>query len=255
MRKLVLIAGIVALLTISAAAYAETNFASVLSGEAAVEDITQCYVYGTPDGTVYHTDPECLGIQDMDRYTLGEMMEQGRTGCLDCCPTANDFVADFIFGDGDERAGFDAELKEIMDSGEHDYHGAVVMKDAIVYANGRMADQVATIPAYTAIRLDKVYEPLAVYWPYGPATITSVADYSEGPCYIYSDVLLGDISDQVFDSRTLPEGTIFYQRPDTNSHQMVLPKETNVDIIQEYQGWILIRERETKAQLYGFIKE
>ena len=47
------------------------------------------YVYGTPNGQNYHTDPTCRGMTGAQLYTLKSMILAGRPACSTCCESAD----------------------------------------------------------------------------------------------------------------------------------------------------------------------
>ena len=50
------------------------------------------YVYGTANGTYYHTNSSCSGMQGANRYTLRSMISAGRPACPECCAGAETVV-------------------------------------------------------------------------------------------------------------------------------------------------------------------
>ena len=50
------------------------------------------YVYGTEKGKYYHTDPNCSGMKDAQRYTLKSMLLQKREACPKCASAADTVV-------------------------------------------------------------------------------------------------------------------------------------------------------------------
>ena len=50
------------------------------------------YVYGTANGKYYHTDPNCSGMKDAQRYTLKSMLLQNREACPKCASDADTVV-------------------------------------------------------------------------------------------------------------------------------------------------------------------
>ena len=52
----------------------------------------ETYVYGTPKGQYYHTDPTCSGMKDAQRYTLKSMLLQKRSACPVCASASNTVV-------------------------------------------------------------------------------------------------------------------------------------------------------------------
>lgn len=82
-----------------------------------------------------------------------------------------------------------------------------------------------------------------------------MVDYFEQPCFISSATLLGDITERTFENRTVPAGTVVYKHPETSKETTALYQDTDVDIIKEYNGWVLIRENESDYGLFGFIRK
>ena len=136
----------------------------------------------------------------------------------------------------------------------NDYMGDVVLKDAVAYSDSEMKNEIGRIPAYTAVTLDATYTLLTGYAPQEFA-VCCVVDYFEQPCFISSATLLGDITERNFENRTVHTGTDVYKRPEEGSETTVLSQDTDVDIIKEYNGWVLIRENESDYGLFGFIRE
>ena len=159
--------------------------------------------------------------------------------------------ADGIFGSDIDLNVYPGEEWK---SNYNDYTGDVVLKDVTAYSDSEMKNEIGSIPAYTTVILDATYTLLTGYAPQEFA-ICCVVDYYEQPCFISSSVLLGDITEQNFENRTLPTGTVVYKRPETDSETTVLTQDTDVDIIKEYNGWTLIREDETDYGVFGFIRE
>ena len=50
------------------------------------------YVYGTANGKYYHTDANCSGMKDAQRYTLKSMLLQNRKACPKCASAADTVV-------------------------------------------------------------------------------------------------------------------------------------------------------------------
>ena len=136
----------------------------------------------------------------------------------------------------------------------NDYVGDVVLKDVSAYFDSELKNEIGIIPAYTSVTLDATYTLLTGYAPQEFA-VCCVVDYYEQPCFISSTALLGDITGQTFENVTVPMGTAVYKRPEAGSETEVLSKKTDVDIIKEYNGWILIREDESDYGLFGFIRK
>jgi len=136
----------------------------------------------------------------------------------------------------------------------NDYMGDVVLKDAAAYSDSEMTNKIGTIPAYTAVTLDATYTLLTGYAPQEFA-VCCVVDYYEQPCFISSTALLGDITGRSFENVTMPMGTPIYKQPVAGSETTALSQDTNVDIIKEHSGWVLIREYESDYCLLGFIRK
>ena len=136
----------------------------------------------------------------------------------------------------------------------NDYMGDVVLIDAVAYSDSELKNEIGIIPAYTSVTLDATYTLLTGYAPQEFA-VCCVVDYYEQPCFISSTALLGDITGQTFENVTVPVGTAIYKRPEAGNQTEVLSKNTDVDIIKEYNGWILIREDESNYGLFGFIRK
>lgn len=49
-------------------------------------------VYGTKNGTYYHTQSNCSGMTNANRYTLASMLQEGRPPCPKCASAANTLV-------------------------------------------------------------------------------------------------------------------------------------------------------------------
>lgn len=49
-------------------------------------------VYGTRNGTYYHTDASCSGMTNPNRYTLASMLQEGRPPCPKCASGSNTLV-------------------------------------------------------------------------------------------------------------------------------------------------------------------
>lgn len=49
-------------------------------------------VYGTKNGTYYHTQSNCSGMTSANRYTLASMLQEGRPPCPKCASAANTLV-------------------------------------------------------------------------------------------------------------------------------------------------------------------
>ena len=56
------------------------------------EDESGIYVYGTPNGSYYHTNATCSGMGNASRYTLKSMIVAGRPACPKCCSGADTMV-------------------------------------------------------------------------------------------------------------------------------------------------------------------
>jgi len=63
---------------------ADTSASSGSSGE--------IMVYGTENGSYYHTDPNCGGMKNASRVSLKKALEIGRPACPVCCPSAEKTV-------------------------------------------------------------------------------------------------------------------------------------------------------------------
>lgn len=50
------------------------------------------YVYGTKNGQYYHTDSDCTGMKDAQKYTLKSMILANREACPKCASSANTLV-------------------------------------------------------------------------------------------------------------------------------------------------------------------
>ncbi|MBQ8507257.1 MAG: hypothetical protein IJ466_07515 [Clostridia bacterium] len=55
-------------------------------------DESGIYVYGTKNGTYYHTNANCSGMDNASRYTLKSMLVAGRPACPECCSGADTTV-------------------------------------------------------------------------------------------------------------------------------------------------------------------
>ena len=59
---------------------------------AAVEQASGYYVYATSNGTYYHVNSTCSGMQNAQQVLLADMLKQGRPACPKCCPNAESTV-------------------------------------------------------------------------------------------------------------------------------------------------------------------
>ncbi len=55
-------------------------------------DESEIYVYGTQNGSYYHTSANCSGMSGASRYTLKSMVVAGRPACPKCCSGADTTV-------------------------------------------------------------------------------------------------------------------------------------------------------------------
>lgn len=134
----------------------------------------------------------------------------------------------------------------------NDYMGYVIKADTPAYSDKEMTVQIGTVPAYTAVKVDCTYTLLTGYEP-SEFAICCVVDYFDAPCYISTTFLMDNDAEDDYEYKALPQGATVYQRPDTESRATILTKQTNIEMIKEHQGWVLIRELESDYNLYAFV--
>ena len=59
---------------------------------AAAEQPSGYYVYATPNGTYYHVNSTCSGMQNAQQVLLSDMLKENRPACPKCCPNAESTV-------------------------------------------------------------------------------------------------------------------------------------------------------------------
>jgi hypothetical protein len=59
---------------------------------AAGEQPSGYYVYATPNGTYYHVNSTCSGMQNAQQVLLSDMLKENRPACPKCCPNAESTV-------------------------------------------------------------------------------------------------------------------------------------------------------------------
>ncbi|MBR2798719.1 MAG: BatA domain-containing protein [Clostridia bacterium] len=71
----------------------ETEALPETEGDAAAEEqASGYYVYATPNGTYYHVNSTCSGMQNAQQVLLADMLKENRPACPKCCPNAESTV-------------------------------------------------------------------------------------------------------------------------------------------------------------------
>jgi len=156
------------------------------------------------------------------------------------------------FLDGADDIDLSVYPGEEWKSDYNDYAGYVIREETAAYSDKEMTVQIGTVPAYTAVKVDCTYTLLTGYEP-SEFAICCVVDYFDAPCYISTTFLMDNDAEDDYEYKALPQGATVYQRPDTESRATILTKQTNIEMIKEHQGWVLIRELESDYNLYAFV--
>ena len=127
-----------------------------------------------------------------------------------------------------------------------DYHADIITKSVKAYSDQGGKELLGTIPAYTSILVRRV----------GDSSIYQVKDYNRQTCYISSSALWrkqGISSEWTY--LKLDQTVKGYQRPDVASASIDLKKGSYIAIVDERDGWLLVKDDKDHHDMYFYVQD